>query len=163
YSKDQLAPWVERLEKAMGQVPYVYGYFNNHYHGFGPKNALELMEMLGKLTPEQRAKLKKLEAGGEGGAARETLDAFVRPGGAVAREVEALLTKVTDQGRIDRAKEIPGKDLALSKVDANFVRADVHGTRVVLDLAEQRVGHSCPDYLRGIREKRVCKHIVRLL
>src|SRR6185295_5339765 len=130
---------------------------------FGPKNALELIEMLGELTPAQRTKLKKLESGGEGGVVRESLDAFVPKEGAVAREVEVLLTKVTDQGRIDRAKEITGKDLALSKVDVNFVRADVHGTRVVLDLAEQVVRHNCPDYLRGIREKRVCKHIVRLL
>ncbi len=163
YDRKELEPWVARLEKALGEVPFVYGYFNNHYHGYGPKNALELMEMLGELTPAQRAKLKKLQTGGEGGSTRESLDAFVPKEGAVAREVEVLLTKVTDQGRIDRAKEITGKDLALSKVDANFVRADVHGTRVVLDLAEQVVRHNCQDYLRGIGEKRVCKHIVRLL
>jgi uncharacterized protein YecE (DUF72 family) len=164
YSKEELAPWVARLEKAMGEVPYLYGYFNNHYHGYGPKNALELMEMLGSLTPEQRAKLKAMQGGGEGGARpRETLDAFVPHEGTVAREVEALVAKLTDPGRIERAKEIPGKDLALSKVDPNFVRADVHGTRIVLDLAEQVVRHNCPDYLRGLREKRICKHIVRLL
>jgi uncharacterized protein YecE (DUF72 family) len=163
YARKELEPWIARLEKARGEVPVVYGYFNNHYHGFGPKNALELIEMLDELTPAQRTKLKKLESGGEGGVVRESLDAFVPKEGAVAREVEVLLTKVTDQGRIDRAKEITGKDLALSKVDVNFVRADVHGTRVVLDLAEQVVRHNCPDYLRGIREKRVCKHIVRLL
>ena len=163
YAKEELEPWVARLQKAQGEVAGVYAYFNNHYHGYGPKNALELIEMLGKLTPEQRAKLKALQSGGEGGRTRESLDAFVPHEGTVAREVEALLTKVTDQGRIDRAKEIAGKDLALSKVDSSFVRADVHGTRVVLDLTEQTVGHNCPDFLKGLKEKRVCKHIVRLL
>lgn len=163
YSKAELEPWVARLQKAAEQVPSVFGYFNNHYHGFGPKNALELMDMLAQLTPAQRDKLKKLQGGGEGGAARESLDRFVPNEGVVAREVDLLVSRITDQGRIDRAKEIPGKDLALSKVDVNFVRADVHGSRIILDLTEQVVRHNCPDYLRGIKEKRVCKHIVRLL
>jgi uncharacterized protein YecE (DUF72 family) len=163
YAKAELAPWVERLEKAVGETPSVFGYFNNHYHGFGPKNALELMEMLGQLTPEQRAKLRKLEAGGEGARARESLDAFVPQEGSVAREVEAAVLKLTDAGRVERARQIPGKDLALSKVDASFVRADVHGTRVQIDMAEQELRHNCPDFLKGRSQKRVCKHIVRLL
>ncbi len=163
YSKEELQPWLPRIQKAVEELPRTYGYFNNHYHGYGPKNALELIEMMEKLTPAQRQKLGKLAAGGEGGGARSSLDAFVPKEGMAAREVEMLLTKVTDQGRIDRAKEIAPRDLALSKVDPNFVRADVHGTRVVMDLTEQELRHNCPDYLRGIREKRVCKHIVRLL
>jgi uncharacterized protein YecE (DUF72 family) len=163
YSKEELEPWVPRIAKALQEVPRAYGFFNNHYHGFGPKNALELTEMLDKLTAEQRQKLATLSRGGEGGKRAENLDAYVPKEGAVAKEVGVMMTKISDQGRIDRAKEIPPRDLALSKVDANFVRGDVHGTRVVLDLAEQEVRHNCPDYLRGIKEKRVCKHIVRLL
>ncbi len=163
YAKDELEPWVPRIKKALEEVPRAYGYFNNHYHGFGPKNALELTEMLDKLAPEQREKLAVLARGGEGGKRSANLDTYVPKEGAVAKEVEVMMTRVTDQGRIDRAKEIPPRDLALSKVDANFVRADVHGTRVVLDLTEQELRHNCPDYLRGIKEKRVCKHIVRLL
>lgn len=163
YSKEELQPWVPRIRKALEAVRTAFGYFNNHYHGFGPKNALQMTGMVAPLTPDQSAKLAKLERGGEGGAPRQTLDAFVAGEGPAAREVEVLVSRLTDQGRIDRAKEIAPRELALSKVEPNFVRADVHGTRVVLDLAEQEVRHNCPDYLRGMREKRVCKHIVRLL
>ena len=163
YSRPELEPWVPRIRAALEKVPTVFGYFNNHYHGFGPKNALQMTEMVGVLTTTQKEKLAKLERGGEGGARRQTLDAFVPGEGPAAREVEVLVSRLTDQARIDRAKDIAPRELALSKVEANFVRADVHGTRVVLDLAEQEVRHNCPDYLRGIKEKRVCKHIVRLL
>lgn len=163
YSRAELAPWVPRVRAALEKVPTFFGYFNNHYHGFGPKNALQMTEMVGGLTAAQKEKLARLERGGEGGARRPTLDAFVPGEGPAAREVEVLVSRLTDQARIDRAKEITPRDLALSKVEANFVRADVHGTRVVLDLAEQEVRHNCPDYLRGLKEKRVCKHIVRLL
>lgn len=164
YSKEELSPWVPRIEGVCEQVPRAFGYFNNHYHGYGPKNALELTEMMAKLTPEQRQALSRLDrAVATKVARRGTLDPFIPQGGLVAREVEILLTKITDAGRLERAKEIPSADLALSKVEPSFVRADVHGTRVVLDLAEQVVRHNCPDYLKGMREKRVCKHIARLL
>lgn len=163
YSRAELEPWVARFDKALEGVKNVFGYFNNHYHSFGPKNALQMAALLGPLTGPQAEKLSALERGGAGADPRQSLDAFVPGQGPASREVEVLVSRLADQGRIDRAKEIAPRDLALSKVEANFVRADVHGTRVVLDLAEQQVRHNCPDYLHGIKEKRVCKHIVRLL
>jgi uncharacterized protein YecE (DUF72 family) len=42
-------------------VKKVYGYFNNHFHGYAPENCLYLIEKLGLLTEEQkRAKDKTL-------------------------------------------------------------------------------------------------------
>ena len=37
YSKDELSAWVPKL-KEMSQNADVYGYFNNHYHGYAPEN-----------------------------------------------------------------------------------------------------------------------------
>jgi uncharacterized protein YecE (DUF72 family) len=164
YSKEQLEPWVPRIRKAAEEVSRGYGFFNNHYHGFAPKNALEMTAMLSQLTPAQQEMFNKLERTvGAKTAAKETLDAFVSKGGVAGTEIEMLVTRLSDSGRIDRAKEIASSDLALSKVSPHYVRADVHGTRVLLDLTEQQVRHNCIDYLKGIPEKRICKHIVRLL
>jgi uncharacterized protein YecE (DUF72 family) len=54
YSKQELDEWVPRVEEAVGKVKKVYGYFNNHFHGYAPENCLYLLERLGLLTEEQK-------------------------------------------------------------------------------------------------------------
>ena len=62
YSKEELDAWVPRVQKAAKQVKKVYGYFNNHYHGYAPENCLQLIEKLGVLSEEQkRAKERTLK------------------------------------------------------------------------------------------------------
>ena len=52
-SKDELAAWIPKL-KEMSQSADVYGYFNNHYYGYAPENCIDVLEMLGVATPEQK-------------------------------------------------------------------------------------------------------------
>jgi uncharacterized protein YecE (DUF72 family) len=40
-------------------VKKVYGYFNNHFHGYAPENCLYLLEKLGLLTEEQKLAKEK--------------------------------------------------------------------------------------------------------
>ena len=54
YSKQELEEWIPRVEEAAGKVKKVYGYFNNHFHGYAPENCLYLLERLGLLTEEQK-------------------------------------------------------------------------------------------------------------
>ena len=54
YSKEELEPWVAKVEKTADKVKKVYGYFNNHYHGYAPENCLQLIERLGLLSEEQK-------------------------------------------------------------------------------------------------------------
>jgi uncharacterized protein YecE (DUF72 family) len=61
YSKEELEPWVNKVEETSGKVKKVYGYFNNHYHGYAPENCLQLIERLGLLSEEQ--KKAKVETG----------------------------------------------------------------------------------------------------
>ena len=62
YSKEELDAWVPRVQEAAKQVKKVYGYFNNHYHGYAPENCLQLIEKLGVLSEEQkRAKERTLK------------------------------------------------------------------------------------------------------
>jgi uncharacterized protein YecE (DUF72 family) len=54
YSKEELEPWVPKVEDAAGKVKKVVGYFNNHFHGYAPENCLYLIERLGLLSEEQK-------------------------------------------------------------------------------------------------------------
>jgi uncharacterized protein YecE (DUF72 family) len=49
-----LAPWVPKVQDSAKKVNQVYGYFNNHYHGYAPENCLQLLENLGLLSANQR-------------------------------------------------------------------------------------------------------------
>jgi len=60
YKKEELEPWVPKVLKASEQVKTVYGYFNNHFHGYAPENCLALMERLSSLSPEQEEVKKRL-------------------------------------------------------------------------------------------------------
>jgi uncharacterized protein YecE (DUF72 family) len=70
YSKDELTPWIPKVADAEKKVARVYGYFNNHYHGYAVENCLQVMEMLGGMDDEQakaKAKAEKYVLGvGEG-------------------------------------------------------------------------------------------------
>lgn len=53
YSEEELMPWVPKVQDTAKKVKKVYGYFNNHYHGYAPENCLLLLEKLGLLSPNQ--------------------------------------------------------------------------------------------------------------
>ena len=42
------------MQETSNKVKKVYGYFNNHYHGYAPENCLQLIEKLGLATEEQK-------------------------------------------------------------------------------------------------------------
>ena len=59
YSKDEIDKWVPKIEETSKSVKKVYGFFNNHYHGYAPENCLYLLEKLGLLSePQKKAKAK---------------------------------------------------------------------------------------------------------
>lgn len=54
YSKEEIDPWVPKVKETAKSVKMVYGYFNNHYHGYAPENCLYLIEKLGLLSEPQK-------------------------------------------------------------------------------------------------------------
>ncbi len=54
YSKDELDKWVPKIEEAKLKTKRILGYFNNHYHGYAPENALYLVERIGLSTEEHK-------------------------------------------------------------------------------------------------------------
>jgi len=58
YNNDELREWVSHVEEARGMVDKVYGYFNNHFHGYAVENCIEILEMLNEARPEH-GRIKK--------------------------------------------------------------------------------------------------------
>ena len=61
YSEEELDAWVPKVQETSNKVKKVYGYFNNHFHGYAPENCLQLIEKLG-LTNEEQKKAKAKNA-----------------------------------------------------------------------------------------------------
>jgi uncharacterized protein YecE (DUF72 family) len=59
YNKEELEPWVEKIDKIREETKVLRVYFNNHYGGKAVINALEFKEMLGiKLSEKEVSKLE---------------------------------------------------------------------------------------------------------
>jgi uncharacterized protein YecE (DUF72 family) len=54
YSNEEIDTWVPKIQQTSRSVKKVYGFFNNHYHGYAPENCLYLLEKLGLLTETQK-------------------------------------------------------------------------------------------------------------
>jgi uncharacterized protein YecE (DUF72 family) len=55
YTKEELKPWVEKVEQVKKQTKVLRAYFNNHYGRAAVINALQFKEMLGnKLSENER-------------------------------------------------------------------------------------------------------------
>jgi len=61
YSRQELEPWVEKVNEIKPKVKNLRIYFNNHYAGKAVINALQFKEMTGKLTEEERKALEHAE------------------------------------------------------------------------------------------------------
>lgn len=81
YSDKEIKDWAPRVKKVAASTTYAYTYYNNHFKGNAPDNALKLLKVLGQATPEQEKKQEsvaheiehpssaqqmKLELGGHG-------------------------------------------------------------------------------------------------
>jgi uncharacterized protein YecE (DUF72 family) len=61
YSKDELKPWVQKIEQAKKQTKVLRVYFNNHYGGKAVVNALQFKEMTSDDIPLSKGETKVLE------------------------------------------------------------------------------------------------------
>ena len=146
----------------------MYGFFNNHYHGYAPENGLQILEMLGVITPAQAEMKKHIEdfragitrvAGGKLQAM--TLDSFADASAEIppldAGVADALKVFV-DSGRLDRAARIPSVEVQV-EVDKDEVRAKVKEYTVVVDFAKKTILHDCEDWSSRLVSRKFCKHV----
>ena len=64
YNQDELTEWVPKVQEVAKQTPKeVYGFFNNHWHGFAARNCVEMMELLGlphRMPKHVRERVKRV-------------------------------------------------------------------------------------------------------
>lgn len=53
YNEEELKPWVPRLKEVASKVDRIFGYFNNHFHGYAVENCIQILEMLGEASNNQ--------------------------------------------------------------------------------------------------------------
>ncbi len=165
YSEEELKAWVPRLEQVASQAETVYGFFNNHYHGYAPENCLQTLRMLGVEGADKTRALQKIErfrseATREAGRVRAmTLEEF-GAGSTSAIEVERLLERDMDSDRLDRAKRIDPRAVEISR-DGEAILARVKDYRIELDPSTQTLAHDCEDWEKLADRKEFCKHVGR--
>lgn len=162
YRAEELEPWVPKVKKATEKVKAVYGYFNNHYHGYAVENCLQVLEMLGVLTPEQAEAKKRVEDYFKVSMAfRESkLEAFVEPS---ELDFDGLLRAFLDADRLKRAKGIKDSELRIEKETDEHVEAAIREYHIVIDSKARTILHDCADWSKVLPSKRFCKHIGKLL
>jgi uncharacterized protein YecE (DUF72 family) len=71
YRQGELQGWSKRVEAIATKTKKVYGYFNNHFRGYAVENSLNMMELLGSATAEQRRMLDEVSARIDAGSKKE--------------------------------------------------------------------------------------------
>jgi uncharacterized protein YecE (DUF72 family) len=163
YSDEELAAWVPRITQTRRTVDKVYGYFNNHYHGYAIENCIEILEMLNATKPEHtgikeriiRHNLEKRPMMYE-----RRLEEF----GVKVQElsVEDLLGKITDRGRLKRGKQIKDEEIVIEESTHEWLRAKTRRYRIEVDRESKVLRHDCDDWKKGLGRRRICKHVVKL-
>jgi len=162
YHVEELEPWVPKLRETAKKVEKTYGYFNNHYHGYAVENCLQILEMLGLLTPEQEKAKSHVENHFKRSARlkESTLEAFVKPREA---SFEGLLNSFIDANRLKRAKRIKDQELNVIEETDERIEAVIRDYHIIIDLKTRTILHDCADWDRVSTSKKLCKHVGKLL
>lgn len=56
YSDGEIKSWAPKVKEVAASTTYAYAYYNNHFRGNAPENALKMLRVLGRATPEQAEK-----------------------------------------------------------------------------------------------------------
>lgn len=162
YSRDQLKAWVPKVEEITSKVRRTYGYFNNHFNANAVKNAVEMLELLGQATPEQKIMHDKITSYREETVRPrgvQSLDAFTSSDEDLS--VADHLIHFTDPGRISRGEKISDSELVISLSTDNHLMGDIRDYYVDVDLDQRVIKHNCDDWKKGMSSKRFCKHLVK--
>jgi len=164
YSPSELSSWVPKVEETVGKARKTYAFFNNHFSANAVKNAVEVLEMLDRATPEQKGALDKIIA--------HRQKALMQPQGmtltAYAAHDEGLsvadhLLRFTNAPRLTRAEQIGDDELDITFNSGDRVEAGIRRYSIEIDRNSKTVTHNCADWRKGADRKRICKHVAKLL
>jgi len=167
YKTEELQPWVPKVKETAKKAGKVYGYFNNHYHGYAVKNALEMAQMLDEITPEQKEVKKTvdkyLEEKAKAPPPKPTLLIAFMPERIDRMNVEDLLHLFMDKSRFKRINDIEDKEVTVEEATDRSVKAQVREYHVSIDVPNRLVLHDCADWSRCAPVKQFCKHVGKVM
>ncbi len=161
YSAEELQPWVPQVKDTGSKVERVYGFFNNHYHGYAVENCLQVMEMLGALDAKQMEAKTRIENYRKNSSQKtfSTLESFAAP---KDESFQSLINYFVPPERLKRAEQIPDQELQITKQLNGRIEATVREYHVVIDLPSQAILHDCADWARVSSTRKLCKHVAKL-
>lgn len=161
YSLKELEEWKPRIKKIAEETGIIFGYFNNHFRGYAPTNALQMLNLLGLINKRQRKKLEEIEHYFE----RKVLELMkekVRKFDFEKASIEDLLLLFLNKRRLERGKEIPGSQLKIHKLDGTKIEAKIKDYIIIVDLKNKRILHNCADWKKRCTSMQLCKHLAKL-
>jgi uncharacterized protein YecE (DUF72 family) len=171
YESSELEPWVEKVEKTKKQAEKVFGYFNNHYHGYAVRNCLQFAEMMDELTDEQREAKENVEdyfRKAKVAAEKKMKERGMKLAAYIPEEVERmdfedLLSTFMDKGRLGRAKGISDKEIRIEEISDSSVKASIRNYHFLVDIKNRVILHDCADWSRCAPAKQFCKHVGKVM
>ena len=164
YTPEELESWLPKVEETTRRAKKTYGYFNNHYSANAVKNAVEILSMLNRETPEQQEALKRIvEHRKQGSRPRgvQPLEAFKSTGEGLS--VADRIASFTTTARISRAEQIGDDELTINANSGDRVQAEIRDYFIDIDAGARVLRHDCDDWRKGADQARLCKHIAKLL
>lgn len=161
YGVDELRPWAPKVQTIAEKVQKVYGYFNNHYHGYAVENCLQIMEMMGSLEPRQVEAKAKIESYRKNSVQQtfSTLESFGPPKDMSFR---SLIEYFVPAERLKRAEQIQNDELQVVKETDEQVEATVREYHITINTEDKTITHDCADWARVSSTKKLCKHVAKL-
>jgi uncharacterized protein YecE (DUF72 family) len=163
YTPGELESWIPKVEETTRKARKTYGYFNNHFSANAVKNAVEMLRMLNRETPEQSAALKKIVEH----RVQETKLKGVQTLEAFAVEEDGLsvadhIVRFTTTSRLSRGEKIDDGELTINANSGDRVQAEIRDYFIDIDADARVIRHDCDDWRKGADQRRLCKHVVKL-
>ena len=162
YRSEELREWKPKIEKLMEEVDTIYGYFNNHFHGYAVENALEILDMFGLLDDEGKAKLENIKRVLSKPYIKRKvmkIDEYMID----KMDLRSILEILTDKRRLDRGLKISDKELEIKELSKTHAIVKIRDYDVIMDIQNRKIMHNCADWQRLHIEKRLCKHLIKIL
>lgn len=156
YREEELIEWIPRLKKIIANVDILYGYFNNHFRGFAPKNALQMLNLMGLANSKQVEALNRvLDYFG-----KEFIRHIKDRGPYIVSEgnLNTMLLLFIDKKRIERAIEDRDK-VKILESGREIIRGTIKEYNFEINLKDKVILHDCEDWKKRASTKQFCKHI----
>ncbi|MCX8191569.1 MAG: DUF72 domain-containing protein, partial [Nitrososphaerales archaeon] len=158
YKVEELGPWVPKVKGLIDRVKEVYGYFNNHFHGYAVANCLQMLEMLGKLSDRQIDLKKRVLDYLDRVAISLPITLNIESAG-----LKDLLLIFMNDIRLARIYEIDDREVSKLRIEDDMIEAKVRDYKVLIDLRSKRILHNCGDWEHRLVKKEFCKHIGKIM